>query len=125
MTVGCLWWSAVTDHAEQRHPFSFSLIWSLYPAISGQAIPSAFSHFRLAETQWNKNENKKVTMSFNYSGNRYWYVRITDTEFENIYLQYPDGNYNYRKKCLLAISLGDIYVKKKNHYKLIAKVIEL
>ncbi len=75
--------------------------------------------------QWNKNENKKVTMSFNYSGNRYWYVRITDTEFENIYLQYPDGNYNYRKKCLLAISLGDIYVKKKNHYKLIAKVIEL
>ena len=30
--------------------FPFTKIWSLYPAISGQAIPSAFGHFRLAET---------------------------------------------------------------------------
>jgi len=48
-------------------------------------------------------------MSFNYSGIRYWYVSITDTEFENIYLQYPDGNYNYRENCLLVVSLGDMY----------------
>ena len=30
--------------------FFLSLIWSLYPATFGQAIPSAFGLFRLAET---------------------------------------------------------------------------
>ncbi|MCG9966891.1 hypothetical protein L9W92_02305 [Pelotomaculum terephthalicicum JT] len=66
--------------------------------------------------QWSDNGKKKVTMSFNYSGIRYWYVSITDTEFENIYLQYPDGNYNYRENCLLVVSLRDMYTDKK-HYK--------
>lgn len=69
-------------------------------------------------------ERKQVTMSFNYKGNRYKYVSITDTEFENTYLQYPEGNYNYQEKCLLVISLGDIH-KDKNHYKLIAKVLNI
>lgn len=50
MTKGCLWWSAVTDHSQRRHPFSFTVIWSLYPAMLGQAIPSAFGFFRLAKT---------------------------------------------------------------------------
>lgn len=68
-------------------------------------------------------ERKQVTMSFNYNGNRYWYVSITDTEFENIYLQYSDGNYNYQEKCLLIVSLGDIH--KDKHYKLIAKVLNI
>lgn len=67
-------------------------------------------------------ERKQVTMSFNYNGNRYWYVRITDTEFENTYLQYPEGNYNFQENCLLIVSLGDIHTDKK-HYKLIAKVL--
>jgi hypothetical protein len=73
--------------------------------------------------QWSENERKKATMSFNYNGNRYWYVRITDTEFENSYLQYNDGNYNYRQKCLLVVSLGDINPRDGKHYKLISKVI--
>ena len=30
--------------------FPFPKIWSLYPAILGQAIPSAFGRFRLAVT---------------------------------------------------------------------------
>ncbi|OPX85320.1 hypothetical protein [Pelotomaculum sp. PtaB.Bin117] len=75
--------------------------------------------------QWSKHEKKKVTMSFNYSGNRYWYIRLTDTEFENIYLQYQDGNYNYREKCLLVVSLGDVNPKDNKHYKLIAKVLNI
>lgn len=69
-------------------------------------------------------ERKQVTISFNYNGNRYWYVRITDTEFENQYLQYPEGNYNYQEDCLLVISLGDMH-KDKKHYKLIAKVLTI
>ena len=32
--------------------FPFPKIWSLYPAIFGQAIPSAFGRFRLAVTLW-------------------------------------------------------------------------
>jgi hypothetical protein len=31
--------------------FPFPKIWSLYPAILGQAIPSAFGRFRLAVTR--------------------------------------------------------------------------
>jgi hypothetical protein len=52
MTEGCLWWSGLTDYAQRRHPFSFTVIWSLYPASSGQAIPSAFGLFRIAETTY-------------------------------------------------------------------------
>ena len=36
-----------------RGVFPFNIIWSLYPAISGQAIPSAFGRFSLAETAKN------------------------------------------------------------------------
>jgi hypothetical protein len=31
--------------------FSFAVIWSLYPACSGQATPSAFGLFGLAKTE--------------------------------------------------------------------------
>lgn len=63
-------------------------------------------------------------MSFDYNGIRYWYIRITDSEFEGVYMQYPEGNYNYRENCLLVVSLGDKY-KDNKHYKLIAKVLIL
>jgi len=33
-----------------RDVFSFPKLWPLYPAILGQAIPSAFSQFRVAVT---------------------------------------------------------------------------
>jgi len=33
-----------------RGVFPFFMIWSLYPAISGQAIPSAFGLFWVAKT---------------------------------------------------------------------------
>jgi hypothetical protein len=69
-------------------------------------------------------EKKQITMSFNYSRNRYWYLPITDPEFENTYMQYPEGNYKYSKKCLLVISLGDMHTDKM-HYKLIAKVLNI
>ena len=36
--------------AQRQRRLSFPKIWSLYPAILGQAIPSAFGHSRLAET---------------------------------------------------------------------------
>lgn len=67
-------------------------------------------------------DGKKITMSFDYNGNRYWYISITDIEFLKQYLRYPEGNYNYKNKCLLVISLGDMF-KDKKHYKLIAKVL--
>ncbi|CQR73278.1 hypothetical protein SOV_50600 [Sporomusa ovata DSM 2662] len=67
-------------------------------------------------------EKKKVTLSFNYNGNRYRYMSITDTEFENTYLQYQKGNYKYNQDCLLVISLGDIHTDQM-HYKIIAKVL--
>jgi hypothetical protein len=67
-------------------------------------------------------ERKQITMSFTYKENRYRYISITDTEFENTYIQYSEGNYNYQGRCLLVISLGDIH-KDKKHYKLIAKVL--
>lgn len=75
--------------------------------------------------QFSPNEKKKVTMSFDYGGNRYWYIRITDPEFESTYLQYPDGNYRYQRKCLFVVSLGDVYSQDNKHYKLIAKVIDI
>ncbi|HAG12085.1 MAG TPA: hypothetical protein DCK76_12135 [Desulfotomaculum sp.] len=56
-------------------------------------------------------ERQQITMSFIYNGYRYNFMPITDTEFENIYLKYQDGNYNYQDNCLLVISLGDIYEK--------------
>ncbi len=62
-------------------------------------------------------------MSFIYNGYRYNFMPITDTEFENIYLKYQDGNYNYQDNCLLVISLGDIYEKDMRHYKLIASIL--
>jgi len=37
--------------------FFLSLIWSLYPATFGQAIPSAFGLFRLAETEYEEIPN--------------------------------------------------------------------
>lgn len=75
--------------------------------------------------QFSPNEKKKVTMSFDYGGNRYWYIRITDPEFESTYLQYPDGNYRYQRECLFVVSLGDVYSQDNKHYKLIAKVIDI
>jgi len=66
--------------------------------------------------------DKQVTLSFNYSGNRYWYIRITDTKFENMYLKYPEGNYSFMEDCLLVISLADVH-KDGKHYKLIAQVL--
>ena len=66
---------------------------------------------------------KQITMSFNYSRNRYWYLPITDPEFENTYMQYQRGLQIF-KKCLLVISLGDMHTDKM-HYKLIAKVLNI
>lgn len=70
-------------------------------------------------------ERVQITMSFDYNGNRYSYLSITDPEFEQKYAQYLDGSYNYREDCLLVISLGDIYPTNGKHYKLIAKVINI
>lgn len=69
-------------------------------------------------------ERIQVTMSFNYNGNRYKYIPITDGQFLNIYQQYPEGNYNYQEDCLLVMSLGDLHTDKK-HYKLIAKILNI
>jgi hypothetical protein len=70
--------------------------------------------------EWPK--GKQATLSFNYSGSRYWYIRITDTDFERNFLDYPEGNYNYNVPCLFVISLGDKHTDDK-HWKLIAKVL--
>ncbi len=67
-------------------------------------------------------EGKKVTMSFKYTNRQYRYIRITDTEFETEYLEYPVGNYRLNEKIYLVISLGDRHTDGK-HYKLIAKVL--
>jgi hypothetical protein len=69
-------------------------------------------------------ERKRVTMSFTYNGNRYRYVPITDIEFENTFLQYPEVNHKLKEKCLLVVSLGDLHTDRK-HYKLIAKVLNI
>ena len=45
-----------------RGVFPFCIIWSLYPAIFGQATPSAFGRVRLALTI---EEIKKVMVGFN------------------------------------------------------------
>lgn len=67
-------------------------------------------------------EGKQVTTSFDYNGKRYWYIRITDTDFERKFLGYPEGNYHYGDPCLFVISLGDKHTDDK-HWKLIAKVL--
>lgn len=67
---------------------------------------------------------KQVTTSFAYNGNRYWYIRITDTAFERKFLDYAEGNYHYSNPCLFVISLGDKHTDNK-HWKLIASVLYL
>jgi len=62
-------------------------------------------------------------MSFTYNGYLYNYIPVTDTEFENTYLKYQDGNYNYQEDCLLVISIEDIYERDMRHYKLIASIL--
>lgn len=69
-------------------------------------------------------EGKQVTTSFDYNGKRYWYIRITDTDFERKFLGYPEGNYNYYVSCLFVISLGDKHTDNK-HWKLIARVLNI
>jgi len=35
---------------QKRFPFFMIMIWTLYPSISGLAIPSAYWHFEIAKT---------------------------------------------------------------------------
>ena len=67
-------------------------------------------------------ERKQVTTSFDYAKERYWYIRITDTEFEERFSHHPEGNYGFKTPCLFVISLGDENTDNK-HWKLIASVI--
>ena len=50
MTNGCLWWFACNRSPIKEASFSFSILWSLYPACSAQAIPSVLGLFRVAKT---------------------------------------------------------------------------
>lgn len=72
--------------------------------------------------QWSPGQDKQVTVSFDYAGHRYWYIRITDTEFEAKFAHYSDGNYRFGIPCLFVISLGDMHTDGR-HWKLIAGVL--
>ena len=47
--------------------FSFSEIWTLYSSTLGQAIPSAFGHYDLAETVRLENQTKNRYTKQNYT----------------------------------------------------------
>lgn len=66
-------------------------------------------------------EGKKVDMSFNYNGRWYRYLKVTDPEFLEEYLEYPEGNHYLGYNVLLVVSLGENYYNA--HYKLISGVI--
>lgn len=69
--------------------------------------------------QW---EKKRVKMSFDYNGVRYWYLTITDIEYEQRFLSMDVNNYTLKNGALIVVSLGECY--NDNHSKLIATVIE-
>lgn len=67
---------------------------------------------------------KDVTMSFDYRGNRYSYLSITDIDHEQRYLAWEPNDYSLRDGTLLVISLGECYKRDNCHYKLIATIID-
>ncbi|MEL1135056.1 hypothetical protein AAC978_07710 [Desulfitobacterium sp. THU1] len=66
-------------------------------------------------------EGKKVTMSFYYNQRLYSYLRVTDPDFEEEYLDRAEGTYSLGNNAMLVISLGENY--HGAHYKLISGVI--
>ena len=70
---------------------------------------------------WAQDE-KSVTVKFWYNGNLYSYIRTTDDEFFGEYYDCEDGEYHLSGSYIAIISLGELYERDNNHYKLIAKV---
>jgi hypothetical protein len=68
-------------------------------------------------------ERKNITMNFNYKGNSYRYIAITDLDFLEKYSNFGDGYYPIFNRTFLIMSLGECYNKDNCHYKLIAAVI--
>ncbi|MEN1761572.1 dual OB domain-containing protein [Anoxynatronum sibiricum] len=73
--------------------------------------------------QWSHDEEKKITMNFEYNSNRYRYIPITDEIFNNQHRTKIDGNYSLHYNPILIMSLGEMYERDKCHYKLIASVL--
>ena len=65
------------------------------------------------------NYRRSVQGRFQYNGADYW-LRVTDPNYERMYLQQPDGDYRIGE-CFLTISLGELY--QGYSYKLIAAII--
>jgi len=80
------------------------------------------TNIKIHVKQWPN--RKDVTMSFNYRGNRYNYLSITDIDHERQYLALEPKDYVLRDGTLLVLSLGECYKKDNCHYKLIATIIE-
>jgi len=66
-------------------------------------------------------EGKKIDMSFQYNGRSYDYLKVTDPQFIQKYIEHEEGSYFLGDDVLLVISLGENYYDA--HYKLISGVI--
>ncbi|WP_458123218.1 dual OB domain-containing protein [Paenibacillus sp. Z3-2] len=65
-------------------------------------------------------EKLKYKLSFEYNGNDYIGLRITDDAFTQLYQN--EGRF-ILNNIGLVISLGEVYDRDQNHYKLVATVI--
>lgn len=75
----------------------------------------------LRAIQWDPNERIKYDLSFDYNGESYEYLKITDDNFTR---QYPHvGNYTL-ENIILVLSLADIYPNDQCHHKLVATVLQ-
>lgn len=79
------------------------------------------NNLKVEVKQWP--EGKKVDMSFTYNGRWYRYLKVTDPDFLQEYVQYEEGTYSPGEDILLVVSLGENY--HNAHYKLISGVIKV
>ncbi len=75
------------------------------------------------ESRSNRLNQKSMYAQFNYNGNYYNYIKITDPIFEDIYSGFENGTYTINGHALLVLSLADIY--KNYHYKLVATILNI
>lgn len=71
-----------------------------------------------------QNGKRKIKMDFDYKGNRYHFLPVTDLEFEATYEHLELGDYELDDGTFFVMSLGECYDWDNCHYKLIATVIE-
>lgn len=71
---------------------------------------------------------KKVyRFCFEFNGNNYAFLKITDQDYLNKYSEKSDGTYNL-KEAFFVVSLADFYnapdATKAGYYKVIAKIFQ-